>query len=472
LPCGQELGELGPDAFRFVEFLAAAGMSVWQVLPLGPTQGDLSPYMSPSVHAGNPRMISMDRLCDWGWLAQESLSGPNSQQERRALLRKAKKGFERAASAEEREAYKTFLLDHRFWLEDFSLYEALRELHHGQSWVDWAVQFRDRDAEAMQEIKVAMADVIQQIDFEQFVFFRQWQDIKHYANERGIELFGDMPIFVAHDSAEVWAHREYFDLDSTGQPRTVAGVPPDYFSETGQLWGNPHYRWDRMAQDGYQWWLQRMKTALTLFDFVRIDHFRGFEAYWEIPAEAETAMEGQWVSGPGKPFFEALLSAIPQLPVVAEDLGVITPEVEALREQFAIPGMKILQFAFDSNARNPYLPHNMALNCLAYTGTHDNNTTEGWFAQLEEPLQRHVRDYVHAQDESPISWELMREVLASPARMAIVPMQDILGLGEEARMNTPGKAEGNWRWRFYWDQLPLDMAHQLNHLVRLYGRGK
>jgi 4-alpha-glucanotransferase len=261
-------------------------------------------------------------------------------------------------------------------------------------------------------------------------------------------------------------------LDAEGQPQTVAGVPPDYFSATGQLWGNPHYHWERMAEDGYRWWVQRMQTALTLFDFIRIDHFRGFEAYWEVPAEAETAMEGRWVSGPGKPLFEALLAAFPQLPVVAEDLGVITPEVDALREAFAIPGMKILQFAFDSGGQNPYLPHNMPFNCLAYTGTHDNNTTEGWFAELDPSLQGHVRDYIHAQEGSLLSWELIRQAFASPARMAIIPMQDILGLGAEARMNTPGKAEDNWRWRFDWEQVAVDAAQELHHLVHLYGRGQ
>lgn len=472
LPCGLELGELGPDAFRFVEFLAAAGMGVWQVLPLGPTHGDLSPYMSPSVHAGNPRLISMERLCEWGWLPKKYLSGPHSQQERHALLREARKGFEQAATSVDREAYEHFLSEQQFWLDDFSLYEALRELHHGRSWVDWPAEVRDRKPKVMAELKNHMTEVIGQACFEQFVFFRQWQELKQFANTRGVELFGDMPIFVAHDSAEVWAHREYFDLDEAGQPLTVAGVPPDYFSETGQYWGNPLYRWERMAEDGYAWWLQRMKTALTLFDFVRIDHFRGFEAYWEIPASAETAMEGRWVPGPGATFFDALVKAYPELPVVAEDLGVITPEVDALRQRYGIPGMKILQFAFDGNPWNPYLPHNMERDCVAYTGTHDNNTTEGWFDELDDGLKWQVRDYVHAYEGVSTSWEFIRAVMACPARLAIIPMQDILDLGAEGRMNTPGKAEDNWRWRFTWDQLPKDRAQALRHLVQLYGRSQ
>ncbi len=552
-----ELGELGSEAFRFVEFLAAAGISVWQVLPLGPTHADLSPYMSPSAYAGNPRLISLQRLRDWGWLSDEvnasegnrqgefprrGKGGPlgreGAQHRRHDLLRMARVGFEANASVQDQQALQDFCENHQFWLDDFAIYQTLRQQHRGQSWVSWPEALRDREPRALREVAVRLADEVTQARFEQFVFFRQWMEIKHYANERGIELFGDMPIFVAHDSAEVWAQRQYFDLDANGQPRTVAGVPPDYFSETGQRWGNPHYRWDRMAEDGYRWWIARLQAALELFDMVRIDHFRGFESYWEIPARAETAIEGRWVSGPGVDLFATLLREIPDkvnvpegsrqgefprrgkggppgregalgykvnapegsregalgykvnapegsregalgyLPLVAEDLGVITPEVEQLRDHYGLPGMKILQFAFGGGADNPYLPHNHRNNAVVYTGTHDNNTTLGWFRELDADTQHYVHRYLRGSFNSEITgnsdtemlWALIREALASPAQLAIIPLQDLLELGAEARMNTPAQTEGNWRWRFQWSQVPTDLAARLAEFVGLYGR--
>ena len=470
LPCGEELGELGHDAFRFIEFLQAAGITVWQVLPMGPTHSDLSPYMSPSVHAGNPRMISLERLRERGWLAEDVDVSGDAQQRHRKLLCAAMRGFEAHASEQDQFAFRAFQEKHKLWLENFAIYQSLRQQHQGLSWTEWPRGLRDRDPHALNEARIELANDIEQACFEQFVFCSQWMEIKHYANERGILLFGDMPIFVAHDSAEVWAGREYFDLDDEGHPRTVAGVPPDYFSETGQLWGNPHYCWSRMAEDGYQWWVNRLHTALNLFDVVRIDHFRGFEAYWEIDAGAETAIDGHWVKGPGKKLFEALRKAFPHLPLVAEDLGIITPEVEQLRDHYGLPGMKILQFAFDGNPENPYLPHNHPTNSVVYTGTHDNNTTSGWYEELGEDTQHYARDYLGVGEDVPMPQAMINAALSSPARLAMIPMQDLLGLGGEARMNVPAEGENNWRWRFQWDQVPPDLASQLAHVVKLYGR--
>ncbi|MBL1278588.1 MAG: 4-alpha-glucanotransferase [Ectothiorhodospiraceae bacterium] len=493
VPRSNELGELGPEAFRFIDFLAAAGFSVWQVLPLGPTHSDLSPYMSPSAHAGNPRLISLYKLQEWGWLqknddlgrdltpsnsANAVMSDQDSQQRRRKMLRAARMGFDAHASEEDRLAIQKFCEIHQFWLEDYAIYQALRQEHRGQPWVNWPEALRDREPEAINAAYVRLADDVAQARFEQYVFFRQWTDIKRYANQHGIDMFGDMPIFVAHDSAEVWAQRQYFDLDNSGQPRTVAGVPPDYFSETGQRWGNPHYRWDRMAEDGYQWWITRLQAAMELFDLVRIDHFRGFEAFWEIPATAETAMEGRWVPGPGDKFFAAIQQAIPNLPLVAEDLGIITPEVEKLRDDYAMPGMKILQFAFDGGPDNPYLPHNHCENSVVYTGTHDNNTTLGWLEELEPDMQQHIRDYLAENLNEDLTnhrhvemlWALIGVALDSCARLTIIPFQDLLEMDGNARMNTPSQTEGNWRWRFKWTQVPTHLAEKLADLITHCGR--
>ena len=466
LPGGEDLGELGPDAFHFIDFLCTAGITVWQVLPLGPTHDDLSPYMSLSVHAGNPDLISFQRLQEWGWLSADDARLKT----RHHKLRAAQEGFEREAGEEDRRAYRDFVAANESWLEDYALYQALRERHHGAHWSEWPAPLRDGEAKAVKKARAESATTLEHIRFEQYVFFRQWLDIKRYANERGIELFGDMPIFVAHDSAEVWANRDLFDLDAGGHPLTVAGVPPDYFSETGQLWGNPHYRWERMAEDGYRWWIDRLRTALDLYDRVRIDHFRGFEAYWQIDAQAETAIDGSWVKGPGDEFFAAITQALPHLPLVAEDLGIITPEVETLRDRWGLPGMKILQFAFDGGADNLYLPHNHPHNAVVYTGTHDNDTTLGWYQQLPHDTQAYIREYLASHEDMP--WALIRTALASTARLAVIPMQDLLALDSDARMNTPSITEGNWRWRFQWAQVMPELAPKLARMCQLYGRVK
>jgi len=470
LPGESELGELGGDAFRFIEWMQQAGLTVWQVLPLGPTQADLSPYMSPSVHAGNIRLISLDVLRDWGWLERDFDPGMDDQFRRHRLLQEARAGFEKRAGKRERAEFERFCERHRYWLEDFAVYQALRQVQLGKPWTHWPPALRDREPQAMARVRRQYASYIQQARFEQFVFFRQWLALKAYANERGIFLFGDMPIFVAHDSAEVWARPDYFDLTESGEPRTVAGVPPDYFSDTGQRWGNPHYRWERMAEDGYQWWKRRLQTGFEMFDLVRIDHFRGFSACWEIDANEETAVIGRWVPGPGDALFEALREAFPRLPLVAEDLGIITPEVEALRDRFGFPGMKILQFAFDGSPDNPYLPAHHPVNSVVYTGTHDNDTSCGWFASLNDDARRHVSALLSEWSREPMPWALIETALASPAQLAMVPMQDFLALGSEARMNVPAQTEGNWRWRFCWQQLHAGLSERIDGLVRAHGR--
>jgi 4-alpha-glucanotransferase len=471
LPGGGRCGDLGPEAYHFVDFLAASGLSVWQTLPLGPTHEDLSPYQCLSVHAGNPRLISIERLVEAGWLDEGALEcNPDSLEEHgTACLQAAYNGFQRRATEEEREAYRRFQHEHSAWLEDYALYQAIRRDQDGRSWLDWPQSLRDRSPQALAGARRRLAACVEQVRFEQYLFFSQWHALRRYANERDVLLFGDLPIFVAHDSAEVWARRDNFAVDEHGQAQVVAGVPPDYFSATGQRWGNPHYRWDRMEADGFQWWIERVATQLALFDLVRIDHFRGFESYWEIDAGAETAMDGRWVKAPGQALFERLEQVFDPLPLVAEDLGIITPQVEALRRQFGLPGMKILQFAFDGNGANPYLPHHHEPCGVVYTGTHDNDTSLGWFDRLSREERERVRAYFGYATEA-MPWLLIRAALASVAQLSILPMQDLLGLGSEHRMNTPGTQERNWVWRFHWGQVQPELAEQTRALLGQYDR--
>ncbi len=470
LPGGVGNGDLGAEAYRFIEFLSASAFSVWQVLPLGPTHDDGSPYQCLSVHAGNPLLISLEWLQGRGWLElPEKGDAVSAARYRLSCLEQAWEGFQQRASQEEREQLEAFVARHADWLDDFSLYMALREEQGGKAWSQWPEPLRDRETAALDEARSRLGKQIDTVRFQQYLFFQQWHELRAYAQQHGVLLFGDMPIFVAYDSAEVWAHREYFTVDEHGHALTVAGVPPDYFSATGQLWGNPLYRWDRMQADGFQWWIGRMRTQLELFDFVRIDHFRGFEACWEIPGGAKTAIEGRWVKVPGEALLKALYDAFHALPLVAEDLGVITPEVEALRNRFGLPGMKILQFAFGGDATNPYLPHNHEKRSVVYTGTHDNDTTLGWYRALGEGEKAHLLDYLGCPGEE-MPWPLIRATLASVACLAMLPMQDVLELGSEHRMNTPGTTEGNWRWRFQWEQVDADLSSRLSHISRLYGR--
>jgi 4-alpha-glucanotransferase len=358
---------------------------------------------------------------------------------------------------------------HAAWLDDYTLFMALKEAHHGAPWSEWETPLAKREQKALEAWRAKLGDTILFHKFQQFLFFRQWMALKAYANERGIRIVGDIPIFVAYESADVWANPELFQLDEHGRPKVVAGVPPDYFSPTGQLWGNPLYRWDAIARRGYAWWIERLRVALELVDIIRLDHFRGFEAFWEVPAWEETAINGRWVKGPGADFFSAVEGALGELPIIAEDLGFITPEVEALRDTFGFPGMRVLQFAFDSDASNPHLPHNYPRNCVVYTGTHDNDTTIGWFRSAPERVRAAVLKYT-GTDGSEINWDLIRLAFSSVADLAIVPLQDVLGLGSEGRMNTPGKAGGNWEWRYAPGALTDEIGAKLAEMTRIYGR--
>jgi 4-alpha-glucanotransferase len=471
LPGADPSGDLGAAAFRFIDFLSAAGMGIWQMLPLGPTHADGSPYQCLSIHAGNTALISLTRLQEWGWLeAEDAGRAPAGPEHRQSRLRAAHQGYLRAATPQEATAFAQFQSQHAHWLDDYALYQTLRQEQAGQPWWTWPAALRDRAPGALDQARARLAPIMQQVRFEQYVFFRQWNELRHYANTHGVWLFGDMPIFVAHDSADVWAQPDYFLLDPQGQPTVVAGVPPDYFSVTGQRWGNPLYHWERMQADGFRWWLTRVRTQLALFDLLRIDHFRGFEAYWEIPVAETTAVHGRWVAAPGDALLKALQANFDPLPLVAEDLGIITREVTALRERYALPGMRILQFAFDGGADNPYLPHRYDRNSVVYTGTHDNDTTLSWFEDLTPEQQHRVGDYLGFPAE-PMPWPLIRAALASVADLAIIPMQDVLALGAGQRMNTPGTTAGNWDWRFAWEQVDAGLAPRLRHLTQLFERG-
>jgi 4-alpha-glucanotransferase len=467
LPGPDGCGALGDEAFRFIDFLAAAGQTLWQVLPLGPTHANGSPYQCLSVHAGNPRLICLDRLISDGWLARGDAA--EREADRASALSQAHAGFLERASEQERASFDEFVSTQQGWLADYALFQALRLHYECADWSRWPATLRDRDPAALDKARRRHRAMIDRICFEQFVFQRQWDGVREEANRRGILVLGDMPIFVAHDSVDVWVNRHLFELDDKGRPTVVAGVPPDYFSATGQRWGNPHYRWKLMEEDGYAWWMGRIATHLRMFDLVRIDHFRGFEAYWEIPADHPTAMGGRWVEGPGGTFFDAVLRRFGSLPFVAEDLGLITPPVHALREQYQMPGMRILQFAFEGGCDNPYLPHNHRRNTVVYTGTHDNDTTLGWYEGLDAPMRERVREYLGHPAE-PMPWPLIRAAYASVANTAVIPLQDALALGTSSRMNTPGTSQDNWRWRFDWAQVSVRLAAGLRRLSEIYGR--
>ncbi|GAB6067469.1 4-alpha-glucanotransferase [Methylothermus subterraneus] len=466
-PTSLPSASLGRDAWRWVEFLAACGLSVWQVLPLGPTHVDASPYQSLSAHAGNPALIDWRWVVERGWLSLAQLEG--NPPLRRALLAGAYAAFRANEKGKLAEEFDKFVRFHAYWLEDYALFTALRGCFDSQPWWEWPLKYRHRDEASLARIRNRLEREIDQIRFEQFLFFQQWQELRRHAHQHGVLLFGDMPIFVAADSADVWAKREYFRLDREGLPTVVTGVPPDYFSSTGQRWGNPHYNWEALQADGFSWWIERVHTQLELFDWIRIDHFRGFEACWEIPAECETAVRGRWVEVPGQALLEAIQTRFGKLPLVAENLGVITPEVEALRKRFGLPGMLVLQFAFDGGADNPYLPHNHEADNVVYTGTHDNDTTLAWFQSLDSRRQAYVYEYLGWPREA-MPWALIRAAFASIAAVAVVPLQDVLGLGRGHRMNTPGTLSGNWRWRFSWEQLKPEHEDRIRRLVELYDR--
>ncbi|MDQ6669909.1 MAG: 4-alpha-glucanotransferase [Chloroflexota bacterium] len=478
LPSRFGIGDLGPAAFDFLQFLSHACQSVWQVLPLGPTGYGDSPYASPSAFAGNPLLISPQPLLDAGWLLEEELVGladlpADSVDYARLVPLKShllRVAFERARDLA-RPRLESFRQEQAAWLEDFALFSALKEASGG-AWTDWEPGLRGRTTNALAQARRELADPVEYVVFCQLIFAEQWAALRAEARRLGIAIVGDLPVFVAHDSADVWANQHLFKLDDAGQPIVVAGVPPDYFSATGQLWGNPLYDWDAMASEGYGWWIARFRHLLRLVDLVRIDHFRGFEAAWEVPAGAATAVGGAWVKGPGRRAFQAVRQGLGggQPPVIAEDLGLITDEVRALLKATGFPGMKVLQFAFGGRADNPYLPHNYSdPNCVVYTGTHDNDSTRGWYASAPDSERTSAQRYL-GTDGSQIAQDLIRLALSSTANTAIVPLQDVLDLGSEARMNTPGVAESNWAWRVQADQLAPQHAARLADLTTIYGR--
>jgi 4-alpha-glucanotransferase len=453
---------------------------VWQVLPLGPTGYGDSPYQSFSAFAGNHLLISLDLLAADGLLEASDLASaptfPENRVEfgevisfREEMLRRAAARYQAGAAPDLAEGYAAFVRENSGWLDDYALFMALKAEHGGASWVTWEAAIRRREPTALEAARGRLAQSVDDHRLRQFLFFRQWASVRREALDRDITLVGDIPIFVAHDSADVWCAPDLFFLDETGQPLVVAGVPPDYFSPTGQLWGNPLYRWDRMKASGYDWWIRRFRVVLGMVDFVRLDHFRGFEAYWEVPGDAETAEHGRWVRGPGADFLESVKRALGALPIIAEDLGKITPEVVALRDRFELPGMRILQFAFEGTPDHEFLPHNYPSQCVVYTGTHDNDTALGWYQSTGEEHRDFCRRYLAASGED-ISWDLIRAAWASVAAWAIVPLQDVLGLGPEARMNFPSRAEGNWAWRFPPGGLTPELAARLRELTFLYGR--
>ncbi len=482
LPSRFGIGELGSTAKQFVDFLAASGQQFWQVLPLGPTGYGNSPYMCYSAMAGNPLLISLEVLEQTGFLRSEDLmhlSGfPDTWTDfdrvistKTPLLHYACANFKARATPLQQQAFAEFCQAKAYWLEDYALFMALKSAHYGSSWHTWEPAIAQRQPAAMEHWRQHLEADVYYHKYLQFEFFRQWSELKTYANQQGIEIIGDIPIYVAHDSADVWANPENFCLDeATGEPALMAGVPPDYFSETGQLWGNPVYNWEHLQKSDFQWWVQRFEAMLDYVDLIRIDHFRGFEAYWAVPHGEETAIAGTWVEAPGMAFFTVLRDKLGRLPILAEDLGVITPAVEALRDRFQFPGMKVLQFAFGSDPGNPFLPFNYVRNCLVYTGTHDNNTTVGWYHSLSDHERDALRKYLGEISADGVHWDLIRLALSSIANQTIIPLQDLFGLGEEARMNFPGKAEGNWGWRYRSDMLNDGLRDWLKELTRFYGR--
>jgi 4-alpha-glucanotransferase len=482
LPGRYGIGDLGEFAYRFVDYLVSASQRYWQVLPLSPTSYGDSPYQSPSTFAGNANLISLDKLKTLGWLTDADLAEvPDFPvhtvdygwviQYHDEKLEAAYRGFLQRANAGYQQAFKQWVESQAFWLEDYALFMAIKNENGGKAWVEWANEDESLyQPAAIEAARTRLADQIDLVRFRQWVFFAQWDELKTYANDKGVKIIGDIPIFVAHDSSDVWANRQYFYLDEKGKPTVIAGVPPDYFSATGQRWGNPLYRWDVLKANGYDWWIKRVQATLHLVDYIRIDHFRGFEDYWEIPATEETAIKGKWVKGPNIDFFNALKAQLGELPIIAEDLGQITEAVEKLRDDLGLPGMKIIQFAW-SDPDNEFLPHNYTTpNCIAYTGTHDNNTTLGWWMGEATPGEKqYFTAYVGEEITEP-HWQMIRLGMMSVAHTFIAPMQDVLGFGTDTRMNMPGRETGNWGWRFTAEWFDHPAKERLKSLTHIYGR--
>jgi 4-alpha-glucanotransferase len=481
LPGPHGSGDCGPAAYHFVDWLVSAGQSLWQILPLTDIGAGNSPYASSSAFAGNPLLVDLQELQRQGWLddaqiqptpglREERVNFAEVQPFRMQRLELAAQRFLALPIQDERRAqFAQFCLRHAAWLNDYALFMALSESHAVDAWCSWPAPLARREASALAQATVMHAERIAFWKFSQWCFFSQWLRLKAYANQRGVRIVGDVPIFIGHHSAEVWSQQSLFELDKDGRPTVVAGVPPDFFSATGQRWGNPLYRWEVHARDGFAWWVERMRRIFELVDIVRIDHFRGFAGYWEIPASEPTAMHGQWRIGPGAELFKAIHAALGPLPIIAEDLGVITPDVDALRRRFQFPGMRILQFAFGGDASNTFLPHHHECDAVVYPGTHDNDTSLGWWAGATEHERRFARAYLDT-DGDDIAWDLIRSACASVADTAIYAMQDVLSLPGDSRMNFPGQSEGWWEWRMQWCQVLDWHAQRLAGLCRLYDR--
>jgi len=483
LPSAYGIGDLGPAAYRFADFLTRTEQRLWQVLPLGPAGVGASPYSATSTFAGNPLLISPEPLLEYDLLTEADLDPLRELSEayvdyerveprKRTILQTAFERFDEDRSSSDETALRQFQQNQTAWLDDYALYAALKEAYDGAPWTEWPTPLARYNREAIEQAREDYAKTVRKHVFWQYIFHRQWSSLQAYCRARDVHLFGDVPIYVAHDSADVWAHQDLFRLDDTGEPAAVAGVPPDYFSPEGQRWGNPLYRWDRMKANDFQWWTTRLAHSFDRFDLVRLDHFRGFDAYWRVPADEDTAVNGEWRDGPGAHFFETLMGELGNLPVVAEDLGIITESVEALRDQFDFPGMAVLQFAFEDDPLNDFLPHNHRRNLVAYTGTHDNNTTVGWWEEdLSAEGKAFARDYLDVDTLSAdVHKQCMRYLMASVAERVVFPLQDVLGLGADARMNIPGTSNGNWTWRVTPDQVTDEAEECLTSMTRLYGR--
>lgn len=480
LPGNYGIGTLGKAAYELIDFLELSKQHYWQILPLGPTGYADSPYQCFSAHAGNPNLIDLELLVAEGLLQQADLAsfpdlqeGPvqfdQVQKVREPLLRKAYETFSAQASETEKLKYRNFLKEHYKWLNAFALFMAIKHRQQLAPWYQWNHSIRERDPDTLSKLQDELKNETNCYKFIQYQFAKQWSKVKEYAHKKRIRIIGDIPLYVALDSADAWANPEIFEFTDHLMPIRVGGVPPDYFSETGQLWGNPLFRWTDQKEPVYSWWKERIATNLQLFDIVRIDHFRGFAAYWAVPYGEKTAVKGKWVDGPGKDFFDAMLAHFGKLPIIAEDLGVITPDVEELRDTYGFPGMKILEFAFDSKEANDYIPYNYSRNCIVYTGTHDNNTVVGWFNEANEEDRKMLLDYLNTTGDD-INWDMIRLAWGSVANTAIVPMQDLLGLDITGRMNVPGTTNNNWRWRATSSDFTPELAEKLAKLTTLYGR--
>lgn len=480
LPGKYGIGSLGKEACAFIDFMEKSKQRYWQILPLGPTGYADSPYQCFSAYAGNPNLIDLELLKEEGLLQQKDLEsfprlddGPvmfdEVQNARKPLLKKAYTTFIRHAGDTEKLKYRNFQKERFAWLNDFTLFMAIKHSLKLKPWLQWDNDIRHREPDALKRFQDELKEETGYHKFLQYQFFRQWTNIKSYAHKKKILIIGDIPLYVALDSADAWANPDLFEFDKTLKPVRVGGVPPDYFSETGQLWGNPLFRWSDKREKVFDWWKERIATNLFLFDIIRIDHFRGFAAYWAVPYGEKTAVNGRWITGPGKPFFEEMLAHFGTLPIIAEDLGVITPDVEELRDGFGFPGMKILEFAFDSEEANDYIPYNFPRNCIVYTGTHDNDTVRGWFKEAKPADRDFLMEYLNTSGEE-INWDMIRLAWSSVANTAIVPMQDLLGLDSAARMNTPGTTTANWRWRAKRSDFSGELAEKLGRMTILYGR--